>query len=73
MEHPTLEIGEHLDRLISNEELAKLCGVSLATVRKWRHERTGPPGIRLGKHVRYRASAVEQWIEEHEDPWSDRY
>ena len=37
----------------STEDLARRYGVPPATIRKWRHEGTGPKGVGLGKHVRY--------------------
>lgn len=52
-------------QFLSNEDLARRYGVPLATVRKWRHEGTGPAGMKLGRHVRYRASDVEAWESAH--------
>lgn len=52
---------------LSNEQLAERYGVPLATVRKWRHERTGPPAVKVGRHVRYRLADVEAWEAAHQD------
>lgn len=52
---------------LSNEDLAERYNVPVATIRKWRHERTGPPGMRLGRHVRYRVEDVEAWEQSHAD------
>lgn len=54
---------EALDRLLTVEELAEYLGVPVATIYAWRHRREGPPGFRVGKHLRYRSSDVETWIQ----------
>lgn len=56
------------DRLLSPEQLATFLGVPLATVYRWRTRGGGPRGIRVGRHVRYRLSDVESWLEDHADP-----
>lgn len=55
---------EHQGRLLSVLELADYLGVPVATLYQWRHRREGPPGFRVGRHVRYRWSDVEDWIEQ---------
>jgi excisionase family DNA binding protein len=55
-------------RLLSIEELAAYLDVPIATVRTWRANHTGPRGIRVGRHVRYRPSDVELWLELRADP-----
>ena len=55
---------ETLDRLLTTQQLADYLGVPVATLYAWRHEGAGPPGFRVGKHVRYRSSDIEQWIAE---------
>lgn len=52
------EVEVYLD----TREVAKTINVPESTVRYWRHLGVGPQGIRLGKHVRYRASDLNQWI-----------
>jgi hypothetical protein len=37
-------------------------------VRTWRANKSGPRGIRVGRHVRYRPSDVELWLELRSDP-----
>ncbi len=54
--------------LLSPQQLADYLGVPLATVYRWRHESTGPRGIKLGKHVRYRRRDVETWLDTRTDP-----
>lgn len=47
----------------NNEAVAAYLGVPVATVRAWRVAGIGPRGFRVGKHVRYRRSDVDGWIE----------
>jgi excisionase family DNA binding protein len=51
------------------EDLAEYLGIPEATVYKQRSEGTGPPGYRIGKHVRWKRSEVEAWLEKHKDDW----
>ena len=51
---------------LSNVDLAERYGVSIDTVRKWRHEGTGPTGVRFGRHVRYSVTECLRWESERE-------
>jgi excisionase family DNA binding protein len=51
-----------VDRLLTVEELANYLDVPVATIYAWRHRRQGPPGFRVGKHLRFRWSDIQQWI-----------
>jgi len=55
------------DPLLSVEQLADMLGVPARTIHAWRYRRKAPPGIRLGKHLRFRRSDVEQWIDGNRD------
>ena len=55
---------EHLDQLLTVEDLAEYFEVPVATVYAWRHRRQGPTGFRVGRHLRFRRSDVERWIDE---------
>ncbi|WP_309070276.1 helix-turn-helix domain-containing protein [Arthrobacter sp.] len=50
------------DRLMSTEELAEYLSVPIATVYAWRSRRKAPPGIRVGRFVRFRQSEVDAWL-----------
>lgn len=56
----TLEVSE---RLLSVPEVAEYLAVPVSTLYRWRSMRTGPPGMRVGRHVRYRRRDVEAWLE----------
>ncbi|HUF16160.1 MAG TPA: helix-turn-helix domain-containing protein [Acidimicrobiia bacterium] len=55
---------ERRGRLLSVQELSDYLGVPVATLYQWRYRREGPPGFRVGRHVRYCWSDVEGWIEQ---------
>ena len=55
---------ESVDRLLTVEDLADYLDVPVATVYAWRYRRQGPPGFRVGRHLRFRWSDVEHWIED---------
>jgi excisionase family DNA binding protein len=52
----------NLDPLLSAQQLADYLEVPLATLYAWRYRREGPPGFRAGRHLRYRKSDIDQWI-----------
>ncbi|MCG3041152.1 helix-turn-helix domain-containing protein [Streptomyces sp. S1A] len=52
------------DRYLTPDDIARLFGVPLETVYAWRKKRTGPPGFRVGKHLRYDPAAVRHWAAE---------
>ncbi|MFG1856804.1 helix-turn-helix domain-containing protein [Actinomadura geliboluensis] len=52
------------DRYLTPEDIASLFSVPLETVYQWRKKRTGPPGFRVGKHLRYDPAAVRRWATE---------
>ncbi|QEU80546.1 helix-turn-helix domain-containing protein [Streptomyces subrutilus] len=52
------------DRYLTPDDIAELFDVPVETVYQWRKKRTGPPGFRVGKHVRYDPGAVHSWIAE---------
>lgn len=54
---------EQRDRLLTVHELAEYLGVPVATLYQWRYRREGPKGFRVGRHVRYRWSEIEAWVE----------
>ncbi len=51
-----------MDKLWSVKELSVYLGVPVATLYQWRSRGYGPPGRRLGKHVRYVPDQVQDWV-----------
>ncbi|MGW6455365.1 helix-turn-helix domain-containing protein [Streptomyces sp. NPDC055078] len=50
------------DRYLTPEDLAAMFTVPIETVYAWRRKRTGPPGFRIGKHLRYDPTTVHTWV-----------
>ena len=53
---------ETLDQLLTVQQLADYLEVPIATIYAWRYRGEGPPGFRVGKHLRFRWADVESWI-----------
>jgi excisionase family DNA binding protein len=52
-----------IERLMTLPELSEMLGIPIETLYGWRHRGEGPVGYRIGRHVRYRRAAVEEWLE----------
>jgi excisionase family DNA binding protein len=52
------------ERLLTARELGELLGLAPATVLDW-HEAGKLPSFKIGTAVRFRASEVEAWLEQH--------
>jgi excisionase family DNA binding protein len=50
--------------LLTTDALAELLGVPKNTIYAWRYKRCGPPGIKVGRYVKYRRADVEKWLEQ---------
>lgn len=50
------------DRLLTVQQLADYLDVPVTTLYAWRHRLEGPPGFRVGRHVRYRWIDIQRWI-----------
>lgn len=48
--------------LIGIEELAEYLDLPVKTLYKWRQEGVGPASVRVGRHVRYFVSDVQDWL-----------
>ncbi|MDG9719432.1 helix-turn-helix domain-containing protein [Streptomyces sp. DH24] len=50
------------DRYLTPDDIAELFEVPIETVYQWRKKRTGPPGFRIGKHLRYDPADVRAYV-----------
>jgi len=53
-----------VEKLLSPAEVAEKLGVPVTTIYGWNHRRSGPTAIRVGRHVRFRPSEVERWLDD---------
>jgi predicted DNA-binding transcriptional regulator AlpA len=51
-----------LEELLNEHDVARLTGLSVATVRRWRLLRQGPRYIKIGAAVRYKAEDISAWL-----------
>ncbi|MBD3946344.1 helix-turn-helix transcriptional regulator [Nocardioides ganghwensis] len=58
-----MDAAPNANHLLSPQDLAALIAVPVATVYRWRSAGSGPRGYRIGKHVRFRMSDVEAWLD----------
>lgn len=49
--------------LLSTFEAADYLNVPRQTLAVWRHHRTGPVYVRVGRHVMYRRNDLDAWID----------
>lgn len=61
-----MTLPHHVERLLTPDEVAEILGVPKATLYRWRNHGEGPESMRIGRHLRYRASAVEAFISQRE-------
>ena len=60
------------NEFLTVDELAGKLKVPKQTLYAWRSKGTGPAGILIGKHVRYRLVYVEEWLDALRDADSRR-
>jgi len=58
---------QQLEPLIDVQQLADYLDVPVKTLYAWRYRREGPPAFRVGRHLRYRRSDIQQWIQQRID------
>jgi excisionase family DNA binding protein len=50
------------------KELAAFLQVPVKTIYAWRYTGDGPPGFRIGKHLRFDRRDVIDWLDRRRDP-----
>lgn len=48
---------------LTQREVAELLRVPVRTVEDWRLTRSGPPWVKLGRHVRYEQDELLAWVQ----------
>jgi predicted DNA-binding transcriptional regulator AlpA len=49
--------------LVTEHEVARVTGLSVASVRRWRLFRQGPKFLKIGAAVRYKPEDLDAWLE----------
>lgn len=52
-----------LETLLNEHDVARITGLSVASVRRWRLLRQGPKYIKIGAAVRYKSEDISAWLE----------
>ena len=52
-----------IETLLNEHDVARITGLSVASVRRWRLLRQGPKYLKIGAAVRYRPEDVAAWLE----------
>jgi predicted DNA-binding transcriptional regulator AlpA len=55
--------NERLQSLLNDFEVARITGLSVASVRRWRLFRRGPKYLKIGAAVRYKPEDISAWLE----------
>ncbi|MFE0039837.1 helix-turn-helix domain-containing protein [Streptomyces sp. NPDC059015] len=55
------------DRYLTPDDIAEIFDVPKQTVYQWRKKRVGPPGFRIGKHLRYDPDDVRTYVASRKD------
>ncbi len=55
-------IRRRTTRALTEREVAELLGLSVATLRAWRHRGKGPRFLRLGRSVRYLPADLDDFV-----------
>ena len=61
-----------VERLRSTDEVSRVLVIPAGTLANWRWMGTGPRFLRVGRHVRYRRTDVEAWIDAQVHAAADR-
>jgi predicted DNA-binding transcriptional regulator AlpA len=56
-------IHNTIDPLLNERDVARVTGMSVATVRRWRLHRQGPKFLKISASVRYRPADLKAWLE----------
>lgn len=56
------QVIRHVTRALTEREVSDLLGLSVATLRAWRHRGQGPRFLRLGRAVRYLPADLEDFV-----------
>ena len=52
-----------MERLLTSVEVAEILGITEGTLRNWRYQGDGPPYVKLGSAVRYKATDLQAYID----------
>lgn len=57
------EIGMSVEKMLSQQQVAQILGVSTKTLEYWRWKKKGPKFLKIGRLARYRESDIIAYIQ----------
>jgi len=58
-------VNKAIETLLTEHDVARITGLSVASVRRWRLLRRGPKYLKIGAAVRYKPEEISAWLESH--------
>lgn len=55
-------IEKAIETLLNEHDVARITGMSVASVRRWRLLRQGPKYLKIGASVRYKPEDISAWL-----------
>jgi predicted DNA-binding transcriptional regulator AlpA len=55
-------VNKTVETLLNEHDVARITGMSVATVRRWRLQNRGPRYLKLGASIRYPPQALAAWL-----------
>jgi predicted DNA-binding transcriptional regulator AlpA len=55
-------VEKAIEALLNEHDVARLTGLSVASVRRWRLLRQGPRYLKIGAAVRYKPEDISSWL-----------
>ena len=55
-------IEKAIETLLNEHDVARITGLSVASVRRWRLLRQGPKYLKIGSAVRYKPEDISAWL-----------
>lgn len=52
-----------MERLLTTEELAEYLNLPIGTLYRFNYIGSGPRPIKVGRHLRYRESDIDRWLD----------
>jgi predicted site-specific integrase-resolvase len=52
-------------KVLTEKEAANHLGLAVQTLRNWRHQRKGPPYLKISRAVRYNSDDLEKYLRQH--------
>ena len=59
--------------LLTTQQVADYLGVPIATIYRWRYVGSGPPAIKVGRHLRVDPLDLADWVNERRDQGVSRH